>query len=149
MSDLSIPAQTALIQRYRGDATLQGLMTGATAPEWNIFDQGGNDSITPVFPSIFAHPITMAMGSLLVMGADGSDLYMLVNTYTKTEGFNLARQIASRLYNITHDPQSKNPLVLSSGVSALILFENRQELEEVQDGLVQHIADRYKLLLQG
>lgn len=149
MSDLSVPAQAALIARYRNDTTLQGLMTGASGPEWNIFDQGGSGSIAPVFPVVYVHPITMALGSLLVMGQDGTDLYMLVNTFTKAEGFAQARGIATRLYNITHDPQSKTPLVLSSGVSALILFENRQELEETQDGLIQHIADRYKLLLQG
>lgn len=148
MSDLSIPVQEALIARYRGDVTLQGLMAGAAAPEWNIFDQGGSGGIVPTFPYVYAHPFTMATGTLLAMGSDANDLYLLVNVYTKAEGFAQARQIAARLYALTHGPVA-GQLTLSSGVNALTLFENRQELEEVQDGLIQRVVDRYKVETQG
>lgn len=150
MSDLSIPVQTAVIARFRGDATLQGLMVGAALPEWNIFDKGGGGIISPAFPYVYAHPITMALGSLLTMGTDANDIYMQVDVYTKNEGFAQARGIAARTYALIHGPLNKTtPLVLSSGAVCVLLFDGRQELEEISDGLIQHIADRYKIQTQG
>lgn len=148
MSDTSIATQAAFIAKYRGDTTLQGLLSPATSPEWNVFDQGGSGQITPSFPYVYVHPITMAPGSLLVLGSDANDIYMQVNVYTKEQGFDLARQIMARLYALTHGPVA-GQFTLSSGANVLSLFDNRQELEETQDGLIQHIADRYKLFSQG
>lgn len=148
MSDTSIATQAAFIAKYRGDTTLQGLLSPATSPEWNVFDQGSSGQITPSFPYVYVHPITMAPGSLLVLGSDANDIYMQVNVYTKEQGFDLARQIMARLYALTHGPVA-GQFTLSSGANVLSLFDNRQELEETQDGLIQHIADRYKLFSQG
>lgn len=148
MSDTSRATQAAFIAKYRNDATLQGLMAPAVSPEWNVFDQGGSGQITPSFPYVYVHPITMALGSLLVLGSDANDIYMQVNVYTKAQGFDQARQIIARLYQLTHGPVA-GQFTLSSGANVLTLFDGRQELEETQDGLIQHIADRYKLLNQG
>lgn len=150
MSDLATPLQQAIIARLRGDATLQGLMVGASAPEWNIFDKGGGGVISPAFPYVYVHPITMAPGSLLTMGTDANDIFHQVDVYTKTEGFWQAQGIVARVYALLHGPLNKTtPLVLSSGAVCVLLFENRQELEEISDGLIQHIADRYKVQTQG
>lgn len=150
MGDSSAVSQAALIARYRGDATLQGLMTGAVTPEWNIFDQGGAGLITPVFPYIFVHPITMAPGTVLAMGQDANDVFMQVSVFTNDEGFAQARVIANRVYVLTDGKTGAAPFTLSGGFSNVwAVFENRNELEEVTDRLIQHIADRYKLWNQG
>ena len=41
-------------------------------------------------------------------------------------------------------------LALSGGfTNVLTLFDGRAELEEISDGLTQHIADRYHFMIQG
>lgn len=148
MSDTSIATQAAFIAKYRGDTALQGLMIGASAPEWNIFDKGGAGIISPVFPYVYVHPITMTTGSTLTMGTDGNDIYMQVDVFTAQQGFDEARQIIARIYALTHGPVA-GQFTLSTGVNVSTLFEHRDEVEETTDQLVQHIADRYKLMNQG
>jgi hypothetical protein len=79
MSDTSVATQIAVVNRYRGDATLQALMVGASAPEWNIFEQGGSNPLAPVFPRVMVEPITTQLGTLFAMGTDAMDVYMLVS----------------------------------------------------------------------
>lgn len=148
MSDTSEATQEAFIARYRGDTTLQALMIGATALPWNIFDQGGGGVITPSFPYVYVHPITMTLGTLLTFGQDANDFFMQVDVYTRAQGFSQARKIAARVYQLTHGPVSGG-FTLSTGANVLSLFDNRQELEETNDGLTQHIVDRYKLYNVG
>lgn len=149
MSDASTAVQKAIIAKLRGDITLQGLLAPATGSEWNIFDQGGGGINAPSFPYVYVHPITMQVGTLLALGTDANDIYIQVNTYTKFEGFEQARGIAARVYALLHGPVA-GQLTLSGGpVNPYTMFDNRQELEEVQDSLVQHIADRYKIFTQG
>jgi hypothetical protein len=148
MADPTGAVQVALIAKYRNDAPLQGLMTGASAPEWNIFDKGGSGQIVPVFPYVYVHPITSQIGTALALGTDAMDLFVQVDAYTKYQGFSQARAIASRLYQLTHGPIA-GALSLSGFVNVSTLFDNRQELEEEEDGDIQHIADRYKILTQG
>jgi len=148
MSDLATIVQIAAIARLRADATLQGLMTSGTSPEWNIFDQGGGGVTIPAFPYVYLHPFHMQLGTAQTLGQDANDIYLLVDSYTRSQGFDQARQIAARVYALLHGPIA-GQLTLSKGSHVLALFDNRQELEEVQDGLVQRIADRYKLYVTG
>ena len=149
MSDPAAAVQTAIIAALRGDTTLQGLMAPAVSPEWNIFDQGGSGQITPSFPYVYVHPVTAGLGAALAMGKDAMALYVQVSVFTKTEGFAQARGIAARCYSLLQGPLA-GALTLSGGfTNVLTLFQNRQELEQVEDGLIQHIADRYHFEIQG
>jgi len=149
MADASGATQAAFIARLRGDATLQGLMTSGSSPEWSIYDQGGGGIITPVFPYVYVHPIASQKGAAWVMGTDASDVFMLVNVYTRYEGFAQARAIAARCYQLLDGPSGAAPLVITGFATVSVTHANRQELEETQDSLVQHIADRYTIMTQG
>lgn len=149
MADASGATQAAFIAVCRADATLQGLMSPATATEWNIFDQGGGGVIAPAFPYVYIHPITSQKGTAWVMGTDANDVFMQVNVFTKNQGFDLARQIAARIYKLFDGPSGAATLTITGFSTVSATHANRQELEEVQDGLIQHIADRYKILTQG
>lgn len=148
MADPVSVVQAALIARYRGDATLQGLMSPATTPEWNIFDQGGSGGTSESFPYVYVHPITSQLGSTFAFGSDAMDVFVQVSVYTSQQGFEQARSIIARIYALTHGPLA-GELTLSGFTNVLALFDNRQELERTTDMLVQHIADRYKLMVQG
>jgi hypothetical protein len=148
MGDPSIAVQTALITKYRADTTLQALMTSGNTPEWSIYEQGGSGAIVSVFPSVFVHPITSQLGSTFAFGKDAMDLYVQVSVFTRFLGFAQARAIIARIYTLTHGPIA-GQLTLSGFSNVLTLFDNRQELEETTDVLVQHIADRYKIVVQG
>lgn len=151
MSDTSAATQAAFIAKYRGDATLQGLMLGSSSPEWNIFDYAGSGQTTPTFPYVYVHPITASAGNLLTMGTDAMDVFMQVDIFTSqadVQGFSQARSIAARIYALTHGPVA-GQFALSSGANVLTLFDNRQELVEVTDQPIQRIVDRYKLFNQG
>ena len=148
MADSSAVVQAALIAKYRGDATLQALMVSASAPEWNIFDQGGAGELIASFPYVYVHPLTAQLGEAFAMQTDSMDVLMQVNVFTRAQGFAQARAMIGRLYQLTHGPVA-GALSLPGFTNVLTLFDNRQELEEVTDGLVQHIADRYKVCTQG
>jgi hypothetical protein len=149
MADPAGAVQEALIAKYRGNASLQALMVGAVAPEWNIFDQGGDGATLPSFPYVSVHPITSQLGSILSFGTDAMDIYIQVSVFTKEQGFEKARAIMAQIYQLTHGPISERLVLSDDFNNALAIFDNRQELEEVQDGFIQHIADRYKLWVQG
>ena len=148
MADSTAAIQAALIARYRADASLQGLMTGASAPNWNIFDQGGSGNIVSVFPCIEVHPIAAQTGTAQAFGMDAMDVFVQVSVFTKSLGFAQARAIASRVYALTHGPVAGN-IPLQGFTNVLTVFDNRQELEQTTDALEQHIADRYKVWTQG
>ena len=135
--------QTAFITRYRANTTLHGLLTGATAPEWGVFDADG----VPVgYPGdyIVTFPITNQIGEDMSFDADATDTFQQVSIFTKSRGFARARAIAKEVKNTTH----KQALDLSASNfnQYLLLFEADQELP---DGTNQHIPQRYKLQTQG
>lgn len=144
MSDSSAATQVAIIARLRGDATLQALMTGATSPEWNIFDQGGADDISTVFPRIMVHPITTATGTVISMGDDAADVFTQVSTFTSFEGFEQARAIDDRIYDLLHMPAGAAALTLSGFANTWTKSTGKHELEETTDRLVQHIARQFQ-----
>lgn len=148
---MSLPTaaiQTAAISRYRADTTLQGLLTGATSPLWNIYDQMGVPTNT-AFPYVVVFPIMSQQGMAFAFGTDAVDSYMQVSVFTQTGasgGFSQARAIVKRVYDITH----KQAFNLSgSGFNQfLLLFDNEQEAPQ-QDGITQAIHHRYRLGTQG
>jgi hypothetical protein len=131
--------------RYRADTTLQGLLTGAAAPTWNIFDQGGVPTNQP-FPYVVVFPVTSQSGTVLSFGTDAVDTYMQISIFTQAGGFAKVRTIAARIYTLTH----QQALNLSGGGfnQFFVLFDNEQEIPE-SDGIMQHIALRFKLMTQG
>lgn len=140
--------ETAAIARMRGDATLQGLMTGASAPLWNIFDFEGVPTNTP-FPYVAAGVPTTGAGTAETMDLESTDSELQVSILTQTGasgGFKQARTIAARVYKLFN----RQALDLSaSGVSNFFLmFAGSQELEQ-PDGISQHIPMRFKLMTQG
>jgi hypothetical protein len=145
VADPTSVVQAALISLYRADATLQGLMVGAVSPEWNIYDQGGSGIITPTPPYVYLHPITVSPGTFMSMGKDGKDVRMQVSVFTQGEGFAQARAIIARIHDLTASPAGASVLTLSGFDHEWTWFENRQELEETTDVLIQHIADRYNV----
>lgn len=148
MADSTSAIQTALIVRYRGDTSLQGLMIGGSSPDWNIFDEGGSGVITPNFPYVYIQPITSQLGSTLAMGTDAMDVFMQVSVFTKALGFAQARAIVARIYALTHGPVAGS-FAISGFSNVQTMFQKRQELVQVQDGAIQHIADRYMVFTQG
>jgi hypothetical protein len=149
VSDAAGAVQTAVITKYRGDATLQGLMAPGATPEWNIFDAGGSGQITPSFPYVIVHPGIVQLGTVFGMGVDGQDIYLQVSVFTQDEGFTQARAIASRIYALTHGPLA-GPFTLTGGFTNVgTWFNQRLELEHVDAKLVQQIADKYKMMVQG
>lgn len=148
MADPTATLQTSLVARYRSDPVLQSLMTGASAPEYNIFDQGGGGVLVATFPYVLLHPIQTQSGATMAFGTDAVDSFVQVSVFTKTQGFAQARTIAARIYALTHGLLAA-PLSLPGFATVLMLFDNRQELEEISDGLIQQVVDRYKFFVQG
>ncbi len=148
---MSLPTgaiQTAFIARFRGDTTLQGLLTGSTTPTWNVFD-GSGVPVSQSFPYVVVFPITSQSGQDLSFGTDAVDTFVQVSVFTQvgaSGGFSQARSIAKRIYDIT---QEKALDLSSSGFNQyLLLFDNEQEVPQ-GDGITQLIAHRYKLQTQG
>lgn len=145
---MSLPTaaiQTALLARYRADVPLQGLLLGSSSPDWSIYDESGVPTNAP-FPYVSVFPITSQSGTAICMGLDGVDTFIQVAIYTQAGGFAQARNIAKRIYAITHT----KPLDLSaSGFSQFfLLFDNEQEVPQ-SDGITQQIVHRYHLMTQG
>lgn len=132
--------QAALVTRLRGDTTLQGLLSSATA----IFDEGGVP-INTAFPYIATYTITSQSGTALAMGTDAVDTFIQVSIFTVYVGFKQARSIAKQVYALLQE----KPLTLTGGfTNFFLLFDNEQELEE-PDGITQQIVHRYKLMTTG
>ena len=145
---MSLPTgaiQTGFITRYRADTPLQGLLTGATAPEWSIYDQNGVPT-NRAFPYVVLFPITSQSGTVLSFGTDAVDTFVQISVFTQAGGFAQARAIMKRIYDITHEKALD--LSASSFNQFFLLFDNEQESPE-SDGITQQIAHRYQLMTQG
>jgi hypothetical protein len=140
--------EVAFIARYRNDATLQGLLTGAVAPLYNIFDQGGVPT-NQAFPYVVVFPIMSQIGEDIAFGTDAVDVFMQVSMFTQvgaSAGFAQARAIAKQVYKLT---DQKALDLSSSGFNQyLLLFENEQERPPT-DGITQQIIHRYRCNTQG
>jgi Protein of unknown function (DUF3168) len=139
-----VPAiQTTIIARLRARATLRALLTGATAPEWGVFDADGVPT-NYIGNYIVTFPITNQSGEDLSFGTDAMDTYQQVSIYTMSRGFAEARAIAAEIKD-EFDQKALN-LSASGFNQYLLIFENDQELP---DGTNQHIPMRFKLQTQG
>lgn len=149
MSDPSGAVQAGLIARYRGDSTLQGILSGynsaIAAPEWNIFDQGGAANIVPPPkpPYVYVNQILNTPGSFMSMGKDAKDIRMLINVFTQTDGFYQALAIMARIYDLSVSAAGASALTLSGFNHIWTWFENRTEQEKTTDVLTQQLSDRY------
>ena len=136
--------QSAYISLYRGDTTLQALLTGSSSPTWNVFDADGVPTNQP-FPYVVVQQILGKLGTLFVFGNDAADISTLVSVFTQAGGFATARGIAKRIDTLTH----MTSLTLAGGFLDIgILRENYVEVPE-KDGITQHIAQRFKAFVQG
>jgi hypothetical protein len=138
--------QTAIIALYRGDTTLRGLLTGSSAPSWNIFDADGVPINQP-FPYIVVQMITAGLGTVFAMGTDATDVWVQASVFTQTGpgGFTQARVIASRVDLLT---QMVSVTLANGYTNVGTLRENYLEIPE-RDGITQHIAQRYKAWVSG
>lgn len=135
--------QTAVIAKLRGDATLQGLLTGAVTPYWSIFDEGGVPT-NQAFPYVATFPIMTQSGTALTMATDATDVFLQISVYTQAGGFKSARAIAKQVYTLIN----RQSLTLAGGFTNFFtLFENEQEL--AMEGVTQGVVHRYKLMTQG
>lgn len=145
MSDSASATQVAFIARLRGDATLQGLMSGASAPEWNIFGKMGGGQTVDTFPSVYVWPITTLFpGTTLAAGSDANDVLMQVDVFTSFEGFDQAEDIDDRIYDLFHMPGGAAALSLTGFTNTWTQALNKHELEEVSDQPIQHIARQFQ-----
>ena len=150
MSEAAPSVQSAFITRYRADATLQGLIGADNpaigGPTWNIFDVGGSGKTTEVFPYVYAHPITAALGGAFSMGTDAQDVFMQVDVFTAVLGFYQASALGARVYDLTHMPAGATPFTLTGPLKNWwTVCELRAELEEQTDVNVQHVVYRFKV----
>lgn len=137
--------QTAFITRYRGDATLQGLLVGSVAPTWNISDADAVPT-NQAFPYVVVQPITAKSGTALAMGMDATDVYMQVSAFTMSRGFAQARAIMKQIYALTNEYS----FPLTGGFSNFFtLFDNYQELDSGGVDSIQQITARFRLMTQG
>ena len=138
--------ESALITRYRADAVLQGLLTGAASPTWNIFDANAVPINQP-FPYVAVNVITEQLGTAFTAGRDSVDSFVQVSVFTQSGasgGFATARAIAIEIYAITH--RQALDLSASNLSNFFLLFQDKQE---IADGITQHIPIRFKLMTQG
>ena len=136
--------QSATIMLYRGDTTLQGLLTGAVSPTWNIFDADGVPTNQP-FPYVVVQMITARLGTAFAMDYDAADVYIQASVFTQAGGFLTARGIAKQVDHLTQKAQ----LTLTGGFTNFgTLRDMYQEIPE-KDGITQHVAMRYKAWCTG
>lgn len=136
--------QTAYIALYRGDTTLQGLLTGATSPTWNIFDADGVP-INTAFPYVTVQQILGKLGTVFAMGTDATDILTLVNVFTQAGGFLKARAIAKQIDALTQ----KTSLTLTGGFTNIGTLREMYVEVPAKDGLTQQISQRFKAWIQG
>lgn len=123
---------------------MQGLLTGATSPTWNIFDALGVPTNQP-FPYIVVFPVTSTKGTAFAFGSDSIDTTVQVSIFTMAGGFSPARIIAKQVYSLT----DQKSLTLANGFNNFfVLFDNEVETPQ-NDGLTQMIAHKYMLKTQG
>lgn len=144
MSHPSSAIMTAAIARYRGDATLQGLLTGSTTPTWNIFDGDAVPTNHP-FPYVALYLPTSQSSEAETFTVDARDVYMQVSIFTQYAGFKQARGIAKQICALNYE----QPLTLSGGLANVFIRLDSESEQPEDDGITQQIVQRWKLITQG
>ncbi len=136
--------QTAIIALYRGDTTLQGLLTGSVTPTWNIYDADGVP-INTAFPYVVVQEVMGKLGTVFAMQSDASDVITLVSVFTQSGGFLQARAIAKQIDALTQ----KTSLTLTGGFTNIgTLRDNYAEIP-AQDGITQQVSMRFRAWVSG
>lgn len=134
--------QTACVARARADTGIQAAMTGAVAPNWNIFD-----NVQPLssFPYMYVGNLTGKLGTALTMDHKAHDVYVQFEIFSQYSGMKELQGIASAI----DDAFNGKPLTLSGGFNNFyLLFDNYVEVVE-SDGITRHGSLRYLLMTQG
>lgn len=132
---------TAMITAYRADATLQGLITGATLPTWNILDAV---PINQAFPYVVLNTITANIGTGLTFDHNAQDLLIQIDVFSQYVGFKEAQGIASRIDTLTN----RQSFTMTDFTNFFTLFNNSLQTVE-QDGLTRRVMLEYRCLTQG
>lgn len=134
---------TALVTAYRADTALQGLITGASSPSWNIYDAVPTNQ---AFPYVVLNDITSTVGAALTMPyGKANDLLVQIDVFSRYPGFQEAQKIASRIDDLTNEQS----FPLSGGfVNYMTLINNTMQMVE-PDGLTRRIMLRYKFYTVG
>lgn len=132
---------TAMITAYRADTTLQGLIVGATTPEWGIFDSVPTNE---AFPYVVINNITTNIGTGLTFDFNAHDMLIQIDVFSQYSGFNEARAIASQIDTLTN----RKSFTLADFTNFSTLFNSSfQKVEE--DGITHRVMTEYKAMTQG
>lgn len=128
---------------YRADTTLQGLITGAQSPTWNIFD---SVPINQAFPYVVINDISSVSGIGLTMPyGKAKDVLMQIDIFSQYAGFKEAQTIASRLDDLTDEVS----LALGDGfTNYMTMFTNSMQKVE-SDGITRRVMLEYRFYTQG
>lgn len=132
---------TAMITAYRADATLQGLITGAVTPTWNIFD---SVPVNQAFPYVVLNNITATIGTGLTFDYNAHDMLIQIDVFSQYQGFNEARAIASRIDTLTN----RQKFTMTDFNNFFTLFNNSLQMVE-QDGITRRVMLEYRCSTQG
>jgi hypothetical protein len=133
---------TALMTAYRADTTLQGLITGAVSPTWNIFDAVPTNQ---AFPVVVINSITGSVGTALTMPyGKANDLLVQIDIWSQRQGFKEAQAIASRIDTLTNEQSFS----MVDFTNYMTLINNTMQMVE-PDGLTRRVMLRYKFYTQG
>lgn len=132
---------TAMITAYRADATLQGLIPGASTPTWNIFD---SVPINQAFPYVVINDITATIGTGLTFDHNAHDMLIQIDVFSQYQGFNEARTIASRIDTLTN----RQSFAMTDFTNFFTLFNNSLQMVE-QDGITRRVMIEYRCMSQG
>jgi Protein of unknown function (DUF3168) len=132
---------TAMMTKYRADATLRGLIVGASAPEWGIFDSVPTNE---VFPYAVVNDISAVIGTALTFDYNAHDLLVQIDVYSQYQGFNEARAIASRIDTLTN----RQSFAMTDFNNFFTLFNNSFQKVE-PDGITRRVMLEYKYMTQG
>ena len=125
--------QAALYTKLTGDVTFMGLVTG-------VFDMAALPE-NQTFPYVTLADVTEVQDDTLDYRTyDGS---YLLHIWTQARGFKQAQTILARMNILLH----RQVLSLFSQSHIGTWYLNAQQIED-EDGITQHVAPRYRILVQ-
>jgi hypothetical protein len=125
--------QGAIATKLKGDSTLMGLVTG-------VFDMAALPE-NQAFPYVTLADTTEVQDDTLDFRTyDGT---YLLHIWTQARGFKQAQTILARVNILLH----RQVLSLSSQSHIGTWFLNAQQIED-EDGITQHVAPRYRIVVQ-
>lgn len=132
---------TVMMAKYRADTTLRGLIIGATAPEWGIFDSVPTNE---AFPYVVINEISTVLGTAMTFDYNAHDMLVQIDVFSQYSGFNEARAIASQIDELTN----RKSFTLVNFTNFSMLFNSSfQKVEE--DGITHRVMAEYKAMTQG